>query len=241
MYKNLIKALSITALIAGSQVASASPTYQYDRGAGVFGGANNVLAYDSITASYNTGTEAFSFEVDYAGNAAEGGWLVVSHGDNPKNSTSELGIAYFDATSGNTWVYAYNGQNSSNSWETMDFLGFFANSYTTVGDVATLSFDTSSFSSQLDTGFSFGTNIGIWFHPSASLFITGDSNGLTNFSANAQGFLDTSNDADCSDPNTGCITTVPEPSVLLLLTLGAGILFYSRRRSPRVVQQGLAA
>ncbi|MFK8031070.1 MAG: PEP-CTERM sorting domain-containing protein [Gammaproteobacteria bacterium] len=240
MYKNIIKALSIAALISGSQVASASPTYNYERGAGVFGGGSG-LSYDSVSASYNSSTEAFSFEVDYNGTAAAGGWLVVSPGGNPKNSTSELGIAYFDAASGDTWVYAYNGMNNSASYLTMDFLGFFEDSYTTVNGVATLSLETSSFSSQLDTSFAFGERIGIWFHPTANLSVIGDSDGLDTFTANGTGWLDTSNEGDCSNPNNGCITTVPEPTTWVLLTLGMGILFYSRRRELNMAPQARAA
>ncbi|MEM7084181.1 MAG: hypothetical protein AAF465_15740, partial [Pseudomonadota bacterium] len=95
---------TIALLCASSAVASASIVYNYDRSAGVFGG-NSGLSYNGVSASYNTHSDEFTFSVDYNGTAAEGGWLVISPGPNPKNSITELGIAYFEASTGRTWVY----------------------------------------------------------------------------------------------------------------------------------------
>lgn len=230
MYKKLITLLALVTFLMGSASASAGLMFNYDRGAGVFGG-NSGLSYDSVNATYDQGTEDFSFTVDYNGAAAEGGWLVISPGPNPKNSDRELGIAYFDAASGNTWIYAYNGLNNNASYQTMQYLGFFEDSYTTVNGVASLAFNASSFSGQLDTGFSFGNRIGIWFHPSANLNVNGDSGGLDGFHASSNGWLDTNNDGDCNNPNTGCVTTVPEPATWLLFAAGAGLLVTTRRRA----------
>lgn len=230
MYKKILTISALMALTFGSVSASAGLTFNYERGAGVFGG-NSGLSYDSVSASYDRGTEDFSFTVDYNGVAADGGWLVISEGPNPKHSDRELGIAYFDADSGDTWIYAYNGLNNNASYQSMQFLGFFADSYTTVNGVASLAFNTSSFSSQLDTGFSFGNRIGIWFHPSANLNVFGDMNGLNSFQASQNGWLDTNQDGDCNNQNTGCITSVPEPATWLLFAAGFAGLVSTRRRS----------
>ncbi len=240
MYKNITKLFMLALTITISSASSATAIYNYERGAGVFGG-NSQLSYDSVSASFNTGTNAFSFEVDYNGTAADGGWLVVSPGPNPKNSDSELGIAYFDAASGDAWIYAYNGLNNNASYQTMQFLAYFSGAYTMAGDVATLAFDASAINSVLDTGFAFGDRIGIWFHPSANLNAFGTSDGLFNFNAQQNGWLDTNNDGDCTNQNTGCITTVPEPSTWLLLLVGFALLLWSRQKNAAQTAKHYAA
>lgn len=228
MIKKITQAATLAALLAGSATASAGVLYEYNRGSGTFGG-NSGLAYDSVNATYDTASEEFSFTVDYDGAAADGGWLVISPGPNPKRSDSELGIAYFDALSGDVWVYAYNGLNNSASYQQTEFLGFFEDAYTTIDGVASLAFDATDIQGGLDTGFAFGSRIGIWFHPAVNLTATGDQNGLDIFTYGAQGWLDTNWDGDCNNPNTGCITAVPEPSSMLLAGLGLGIMGLRRR------------
>ena len=228
MTNRTLKAAALAILIAGSASASATVLYEYNRGAGAFGGHSG-LSYDSVNATYDTASEEFSFTVDYNGATADGGWLVVSPGPNPKRSDSELGIAYFDAASGDAWVYAYNGLNNSSSWTEGPLLGYFEDAYTTVGDIATLAFDATDVQATLDSGFAFGAQIGIWFHPSANLTATGDDEGLSQFTPRQNGWLDTNFDGNCANPNTGCITAVPEPSSVLLFSLGLGAMGLRRR------------
>lgn len=228
MKTNIIKAALLASVLTASAGASATILYDYNRGAGIFGG-NSGLSYDSVNSTYNDTTQEFTFTVDYAGAASDGGWLVVSPGANPKNSTDELGIAYFDAQSGDVWLYAYNGLNSNNSYESMEFLDYFDDAYTTIDGIATLAFDATDANSALETGFAFGTQIGIWFHPSANLTVTGDEEGLENFHASQTGWLDTNYDGNCANPNNGCVTAVPEPGSALLLGLGFGAMALRRR------------
>lgn len=229
MKTQIMKIAALGTLLAASASASATVLYDYNRTGGTFGGQSG-LSYDSVNATYNEETEEFSFTVDYAGDTADGGWLVVSPGANPKNSDSELGIAFFDADSGAAWIYAYNSQNNSSSWQDGDLLGYFDDAYTTIGDVATLAFDATSVQTGLESGFAFGPDIGIWFHPSANLEVAGDEEGLTQFTPRQNGWLDTSYDGNCDNPGTGCVTQVPEPSTLLLLGIGAGTMALRRRR-----------
>lgn len=209
--------------------ASAGVIYNYERGAGVFGGGSG-LSYEGVTASWDATNQLFEFIVDFDGTAADGGWLVVSPGANPKNSTTELAIAYLDADSGGVWVYAYNGANNAASYLETPFLGFFSNAYTIDGEgVATLSLNTSIIDTQLETGFAFGERLGIWYHPALGVNINGDASGMSGFSFSSQGWLDTNWDGDCDNPNNGCITTVPEPGTLPLVFLGCAMLALRRR------------
>ena len=227
------KTLLATALLSFGASASAGVVYSYERGPGVFGGHSG-LAYDSVSASFDSGSGDFTWEVDFAGAVADGGWLVVSPGDNPKNSSSELGIAYFDTATGDAWIYAYNGENNSASYRETPFLAYFAGAYTTVGDVSTLSFNASAVNAALDSGFEFGTRIGIWYHPSANVWTNGDGTGLHTFNASQNGWLDTTQDGDCTNPNNGCIT-VPEPGSLPLFVLGSAVLALRRRLSKTAI------
>ncbi|MFK8017502.1 MAG: PEP-CTERM sorting domain-containing protein [Gammaproteobacteria bacterium] len=228
MNKNILKAAVVASVLGLTANASATIIYDYTRDAGVFGGASG-LSYDSVNATYNDTVHELTFTVDYNGDTADGGWLVLSPGDNPKNSTSELGIAYFDAASGNVWTYAYNGENNAASYTSMEFLGFHENAYTTVNGVGTLAIDVTEQNAALESGFAFGERIGIWFHPADNVVAHGDENGLNSFSAYGTGWLDTSGDGNCDNQNTGCIVALPEPSSLLLIGLGAGVMGLRRR------------
>ena len=228
MKTNILKAAVVASLFTIATSASATIIYDYSRDAGVFGG-NSGLAYDSVSATYNDTVHELTFTVDYSGDeAADGGWLVLSPGANPKNSTTELGIAYFDAESGNVWTYAYNGENNASSYLGTEFLGFFEGAYSTIDGIGTLAFDVTEPNAALETGFAFGNNIGIWFHPASNVVVNGDENGLNSFSAYGTGWLDTNNDGDCTG-NEGCIVALPEPSSLLLIGLGAGVMGLRRR------------
>ncbi len=123
----------------------------------------------------------------------------------------------------------------------MSFLAYFEDAYTTVGGVATLAFDASAINATLDTGFSFGNRIGIWFHPSANLNVIGTDDGIFNFDARQNGWLDTNFDGDCSNPNTGCVTSVPEPSTWLLLLIGSALLLWTRGRKSAETAASYAA
>jgi hypothetical protein len=228
MKNNIVKAAVLASLLTLSAGASATVLYDYNRGAGSFGG-NSGLSYDSINATFDTGTEEFSFTVDYNGAAADGGWLVVSPGANPKHANDELAIAYFDADSGDVWAYAYNGNNNNHSYQETQFLGYHAGAYTTTGDIATLILDATYANAQTDTGFAFGEDIGVWFHPSANTTAIGDANGLNSFVTSSVGWFDVSNDGDCANQNTGCVVQVAEPGSLLLVGLGFGAMGLRRR------------
>lgn len=232
--------IGVAALSLSATAFAGGMTYQYDAGPGTFGGHGG--KYDSIQGTYDSGTQDFSWVVDYDENkVADGGWLVVSHGKNPKVSDDELAILYFDRASSDVWAYAYNGMNNNASYQQTDFLGYFENAYNTVNDVATLALNAAGINSQLQpgAGLSFGSMIGIWFHPSYNLESEGSDDGLEYFGARSNSWYDTHYDGEKCEVvqggRGGCITTtVPEPGTLALL--GAGLLGFGirRRRMTRV-------
>lgn len=60
MYQHLTKLCLMVAIIASSAAAFATVMYNYERGAGVFGG-NSQLSFDSVSASFDIGTNVFTF------------------------------------------------------------------------------------------------------------------------------------------------------------------------------------
>ncbi len=232
-FRSLAATLAMAAL-AGT--AYAGPIHEYNsEGGGKFGGYG--AKYDGIKSTYDAGSQDFEWIVDYKNKTAEGGWLVISDGPNPKNADDDLAILYFDKASQDVWAYAYNGKNNKKSYKETEFLGFFEDAYKTVGDVATLALNAAGINSKLETGLRFGPMIGIWFHPSFDSYSEGDSNGLYEFYARKNGWYDTHYDGGKCEVvrggHGGCVTTtVPEPGTLALL--GAGLLGFGLRRRRKV-------
>lgn len=231
-----IAVLTFVVGLAHAPGANADMFYEYNRGPGNFGpnNATPAVGYDSVNATYHTGTEQFSWTLDFGTIIPSAAWLVVSPGPNPKGASDELGIAYLDQASGNAWIYAYNGLNSNNSYTQGPLLEFLPGAYQYNGDIATFSFDASAVNAQLASGFAFGPEIGIWYHPVIGGAVTGDANGILSFGGGSQRWLDTNFDGNCLGAN-GCITTtqVSAPATAGLLGIGLLALFGRRfRQSP---------
>ena len=220
------KRTAIFAALATAAVAlsgnAAATVYEYHNDGGTFGGQNGNYAYDSLYGRYDDLAQDFIWEVDYDGIAADGGWLVISDGPNPKAADDQLAILYFDAAENDVWAYAYNGKNNNKSYLTTQFLGYFENAYTTVGTLATLSINVAAINSVLTEGVMFDTSIGIWFHPSYNVTTSINPDGsLAQFSSSTTVWYDTKNET----------AIIPAPATLALLGTGLMLLGAGRRRA----------
>ena len=166
-------------------------------------------------------------------------WLVVTGGPNPKKASGEYVILYGDEANGTVTAYEYDGNNGTQSYNTLsNYLGTYALNVTQEGgfDVFHFSIDSADIdaayassggSASYWQGLGFEENIGLWFHPAVGLNYQYDqTGGITgiNYSANhSAGWYDVGD----------LVTQVPEPGTLGLLLLGAGSLFVARRRSAK--------
>lgn len=199
---------------------------------------SNLLSLSVTTSNYSSSKTANGF------------WLVVSDGPNPKSHVNEYAILYGSAVTGDLYAYQYDGTNTSNSWmNSAGHLETFEDALTTTsfnqdytwtnGDLLQdrpfVKFDFSidvtdinnAFSGNDWDGMQFDDNIGIWFHPFRSYdgwFQTSpDGQLITELSKKKTGWYDTG-----SLPTT--TTDVPEPAPLALMLAGLGMLAYSRRK-----------
>jgi hypothetical protein len=109
----------IGALAVAATLASASE-YRWNWTAAQGGGVNNAGgAFESVTASYNTASQRFVWDVVFSNQVTKGYTLAINNGPNPKGHAGELALIHFDASNQNSpkvTAYAYNGQNAINSW-----------------------------------------------------------------------------------------------------------------------------
>jgi len=210
------------------------------------GGSDSAGDITNITSSYNSSTEVLNWEstISQKGdNLANGFWLVLSDGANPKSHHNEYAIFYGDSYTGNLSAYVYNGVNSSNSWNTPGelietFGGAFESDTTVAGEVTfSFSISASNINNYVPTtdgtndwdGAQYGESIGVWYHPvvfnDAPEYNADGS--LSSFSYGASGWYDTAYEQTEEIPD---VTDVPEPGALALAGLGLVGMVVGRRR-----------
>ncbi|MEM9122293.1 MAG: PEP-CTERM sorting domain-containing protein [Pseudomonadota bacterium] len=232
MKKALIGLGALAGALAFSGSASA-PLFEYN--IAFPGGSEGAGDISSFYTAYDSVNETLSlnFTVQPAGTnpLADSFWIATSPGPNPKGQLQELALVYGDTTSGDVWVYEYNGFNGNTSFANPgNLLAYFDNALSTVNTTSgrTISFDAldmsavQSFYTDPDwTGVAFGEDIGIWFHPSFTAgSIIGDAGGIEAYEIVSQSWYDTANRT----------TDVPEPAPLALIAFASAGLIALRRR-----------
>lgn len=244
-----MKTFAIAALVAGvaASAASADPTYsfQYNDGdSGSFGRNDNGGVFESISSTFNPGTNRLTFEVVFSNAVTEGFTLAINNGSNPKGHANEMALFYFDAADQNDvnlTAYVYSGQNNANSYQTQALIGGaedtgWINSLSASDNAGerTLAFDVDAtdiigYSNHADwTGAQFSTAFGIWLHPFRTFNVGYDTaegpnkGGIASFVGQGQGWFD---GTDLP------ITVVPLPTGAAMAGLGLAGLASRRRRA----------
>ncbi|MGB3300039.1 MAG: PEP-CTERM sorting domain-containing protein [Phormidesmis sp.] len=192
--------------------------------------------FDDVTDLF-TWSSTFSRNPDN-GNLAEGAWLVVNDGPNPRADKNEQAIFYLDgrANQNKVTAYNYNGAVKQQSWKNSTLLATTGLDVKDEGDNRTFSFslDMTDINAMTDVfgsdwkGTAFGDKIGVWFHGLADFNADyGEDGGLSKFSfkpANRSVYDVTLAHTDKEEES------VPEPGVVLALGMTAAAALFSKRR-----------
>lgn len=217
---------SIILLVAFSTSAHAL-TYEYEVGAGTFGGGHG-YKYDSIKTTYNDQTNILNWEVAHSGTVIpKNFWLVISDGENPKYNVNEYAIFYGSYDNSILSAYEYNGQNNEKSYQSLPFIGDFSAGLTENGNKLGFSIDVTgikAFNSSAEwDGAVFAEKIGIWFHPFFGEMETDQDGKITLLDIKKQGWYDVGHKYT---------TVVPVPAAVWLFGSAlAGFAGISRRKA----------
>ena len=219
---------ALPALFAIAPASAATYTFQGNN----LPGNTRTGDHTNITATYNNNTNLFTWSSTFtengSGTLAEGAWLVVSDGENPKKHVDEYAILYLDGLTETVSIYNYNGVNSANSYRREQYLGSTALNVIDTGNSKTFEFsldatdinNNASFGSEWQ-GIRFDNNIGIWFHGASNLTTQYRTDGsLEDFRPGVTGWYDVGNEM---------ATAVPEPGTAVALGL-VGLVAAAQRR-----------
>lgn len=199
----------------------------------------------SLQTAYDDVLQKFTWNVTFNDGVAkntDGYWLVVSPGAVPLGTMGEFAIMYFDAStslaSPTVSIYRYNGMNDASSYlSPADLLASsLTPMQTTIVASGSQSGTSRTFNLMVDAsginsihgppafplweGIQFGSELGIWFHPTATT--------VTSYAGEALSFFGHAGPGGWYDG--GHITTfIPSPGAAVLLGIG-GLLSARRRR-----------
>ncbi len=221
-------ALALTALSVLCAIAPAkAATFRYEDSVGKqtpeISVNNRAGNYANITAIFDDKTNILNWSSTFTRNQgnnllADGAWLVLSDGENPKNNVDEYAILYLDSIAETVSIFNYNGQNGPDSYKKGDYLDSVALNVLKDGadkvtfefmlDAATINSKTAKYGAEWD-GVAFGREIGLWFHSVSGLQAAYDANGKLLSFAGKSGYYDTNVAVDAQK--------VPEPGSLAAL------------------------
>jgi hypothetical protein len=121
MNSTLTNAIAASIVVAAAGSAGAT-IHQWDwqvGDPGSYSTNNNGGTFESISTTFNTSTNALTWGVTFSDQITEGFTLAINNGPNPKGHAGELALLYVDLTNlpaPRMLAYAYNGQNSNNSY-----------------------------------------------------------------------------------------------------------------------------
>lgn len=223
---NLIAGLLIAAPIVALSNPAAASQFTFDS---AVDGNNNVGLHKQIKTRFDDKSEMLTWSSTFSknpnnGKLADGAWLVLSEGPNPKSHVQAYTMFYMDGVNKKLTGYTYNGVNGSDSWQDQNsvFLGSWDLGITESNDERTFNFglDMGEINSRIDLGSdwkgtAFAETVGVWFHGVADVQASYNIDGsLSNFSYASQGWFDS---------DALATTKVPEPSAIAGLAL-AGLL-----------------
>lgn len=225
----------VVPVVLAAQPASAV-NFVYDSQS--IGGNTYVGVHESITTTFNPDSELLTWSSTFStnpknGKLADGAWLVLSDGPNPKSHEQAYAMFYLDGVNENLTAYTYNGVNGSNSWKDSNsvFLGSWDLDVedNAAGDERTMAFslDMTAINSRTDLGDKwegthFDDKVGIWFHGVENVNAAYNADGsLKQFDYASQGWYDTANrDTEA----------IPEPSAALAMGVVAAAGLVRRKQ-----------
>ena len=208
-------AAAAAAACVGAAGSASATIYTYDDPHGLYSGGQ--ILTENFSSTYDAANQRFSMTTTVNGSisrsTADGFWIVLSDGPNPKNHVNEYAILYGDAVNNRITAYVYDGVNSANSYKDPHR---YITSFSGKLDYTDLGGGRSTFSiSDLDVsgingfladpawdGVAFGDEIGIWFHPAMMESLKYSGAQLTEYRFHTQGWYDLANRPTNSQPGS---------------------------------------
>ncbi|MEM9087375.1 MAG: PEP-CTERM sorting domain-containing protein [Cyanobacteria bacterium P01_F01_bin.53] len=245
-------ALAVLSLALTSAPVSAV-TFTFDTNRA--GGSSHAGTQTAFTTSFDDTTDLLTWSTTYKRNPdtnalADGGWLVLSEGDNPRADALQYAIFYLDGNNNKVLAYNYDPVDRKHSWRNSELLGETTLNITNSGSGSTgadplvrtmdFSFDMTDINNRTDLGTDwkgarFGEKVGIWFHAVDGLSTDYDASGrLTAFDHGVESRFDTKAldtvPSDVDPISADSSKSVPEPTTVMAMGVFAAAAAFTKRR-----------